>query len=171
MAPLLRKVRHNRWYAALSSRGQPLPADPVGDLGTTDNSLAVWQVLTNDTNLEDIVVAIAATLDYLTNIDVVLVDEQPIRHLGIKVEPTQGRTPLRRATGYHRHLVQLRAQTLLEIAEVIRNQGDFRDFSEKEVRQLLARYISEGSLNPSELKDRVKEHLESRNLIPPTPGA
>jgi hypothetical protein len=162
---LLRRVQHSRWYDAQSSLSEPLPADPLSDLGTSGNSLSVWQVLSNDSNLDDIVAGIAATLKYVTNIDVVLVDEEAISHLGIRVEPSQGRTPLAHARGYHRDLVSLRAQNLLEIAEIIRNHGVFQGFTERQVRELLARFIKERGLNPSDLQPDVRSHLEKKSLI------
>ena len=170
MTSLLRKVQHSRWYDAVSCRNEPVPADPLSDLGTKHNRLSVWQVLSSDSNLEDIIAAIAATRAYLTNIDVVLIDEQSISQLGIKVEPTQGQTPLAHATDYHRDLVQLQAQTLVNIADVIRNRAVFRDFSEKQVGQLLARYIHEGRLNAFDLADKLRLHLERKNWISPAPG-
>ena len=165
MTSLLRKVRQERWYEALSSRGEPLPSDPLSDLNTSRNSLSVWQVLANETNLEDIVVAITARWDHVQNMDLVLIDEAAIRELGIKVEASEGQTPLPHARGHHRDLVQLQAQSLVEIAETLRSRGDFRPFSKKEVRELLARYIKEGKLNASDLQPKVRSHLESKSLI------
>jgi len=165
LASLLRKVRQDRWYGAQSSPDEPLPGDPLADLNTRGNSLSVWQVLANNTNLEDIIVNLAANSGYLSNVDVVLIGEEAIGDLGIRVEATQGRTPLAHATGYHRDLVRLRAQDLVEIAEVIRHRGVFRDFTEKEVRELLARYINEGRLNASQLQPDVRSHLEKKSLI------
>jgi len=165
LAPLLRKIRQERWYAAKSSPDEPLPADPLSDLNTRDDALSVWQVLANDANLEDIVVALAATFGRVQNIDVVVIDEQAIRDIGIEVQPTQGHTPLAQAIGFHRELVRLRAQNLVDIGGAIREAGVFREFSAKEVAELLARYIQEARLKTTELQPSVRSHLEDRDLI------
>ena len=164
MAFLARKVRQDRWYEAVSSPGQPLPADPLSDLNTKGNSLSVWQVTANHTNLSDIVVGIASGWHHVQNMDLVLIDDAAVGGLGINVEASEGQTPLPQARGYHRDLVQLEAQGLVELAETLRG-GDFRLFSEKEVGELLARYINEGKLNTLDLNLKVRSHLEKKSLI------
>lgn len=164
MACLLRSVRQERWYEATSSPDDPLPADPLSDLNTKKNCLSVWQVSSDESNLEEIVVAIAAGFGHVQNMDAVLIDERAIGELGLRVEASPGKTPLPRATGYHRDLVQLQAGSLVQVGDTLR-RGDFRSFSERTVRELLARYIREGRLSPADLHPDVKSHLQRRNLI------
>src|SRR5471030_1026074 len=47
MVLLLRKIKQHRWYKELAKpflEADDIPADPFGDLQTTENLLSVWEV-------------------------------------------------------------------------------------------------------------------------------
>lgn len=162
MALLLRRIRQSRWYIASD---QPLPADPLADLNTEDNVLSLWQVQDDGSNLTDIIAAVAATRDAVANVDIALFDSGLLQGIGAGIEARGGRTPLAAARSYHRGLVGLNAQQLIEVAEVIRRSGEIREFSRREVRYLLAAAVNTGRLKAIDLKDQARQHLAKRGLI------
>ena len=165
MILLLRRVKYERWYQALESGTQPLPADPLADLNTEGNELSVWAVEEDRSNLNQVVTAMAAQAGTVKNIDVVLIQDGEIDSVW-EVDEAEGRTPLANAKGHHRNVVGLAAVDLPRIAELIRQHGNFQEFSDKDVRNLLIACIDDGSLRATDLQPAVREHLRKRNLIP-----
>lgn len=164
MTLLLRKVQHKRWYAATTTLDNPLPADPLADLNTKDNALSLWEIFDDRSNLTQVVTAMAATMQYVSNVDIVLFDKRLVSRLGLQIDMTQGRTPYAPAVAYHRDIVRLTAQALLNLAETLRREGDFVEFTEKQVARLLAQAIASG-LRTDELTDKVVKHLSDKGLL------
>src|SRR6266481_7826068 len=96
MPLLLRNVRENRW---LKSEAAPwlakgdVPADPLGDLRTSQNRLSVWEVAVNRSNVERIVRALAVGSNKVADMGYVLFDSSLLETAGIIAVAENGTTP------------------------------------------------------------------------------
>lgn len=79
MPLFLRTVRENRWYKSEAApwleRGD-IPADPLGDLPTSQNQLSVWEVAVDRSNVERIVRAVAVGRNNLADMGYVLFNSE-----------------------------------------------------------------------------------------------
>lgn len=164
MAFLARGIDQKRWYAAIGATADPLPADPLGDLKTTNDMLSVWEVPVNLSNLEDIVTGIAAKRQAIEAFDIAWIDEADVSALGVEIQTSPGDSLLAHVNGDHRHLVDLKAETLVAIADRIRHTQNFRDFSKREIGELMARAIRLGHLSVAQLKEKARTYLEKHDL-------
>jgi hypothetical protein len=171
VATLLRKIKLARWLEATWKPDDPLPADPLVDLATEGNSLSVWRVLPDRSNLPDVVAAIAARASNISTVHVVMVEEAVITGLGVVIHSTPGLTPLADSAPSHRHLVDLRAQTVVDIGEACRTRGEFQHFTPREIRQFLADRVLAARLNFSELQEGIQKDLLKNGRIQPPPEA
>ena len=93
---------------------------PIRDLEPDNNTLSVWYIEDDRSNLERVAVALASTRDTFSNFDYALVDEQLLSALNIKVVQTDGITPDQEAnTQWHRDLVELSDADLIALARTI----------------------------------------------------
>lgn len=155
MGLLARKVRHSRWY----SIGAKLAAECLLDLEAKDNKLSLWRVDEGVAEIEEIVVAIAATRDYLQDVDLALIEEDVVREAALHVEVREGATPYIRARDLHRVLVELTAEDVVSLATLIEEESGYRRYSRRSVRELMLEAIRGQRLSLSELKKDVQEHL------------
>jgi len=164
---LLRKVRRPRWYHNVNlgwlQQGE-IPADPLTDLDTQSNKLSLWHVEDDESNLDQVVTAIAATREHLDKVDYALLDQRYIWQLDIQVEKTPGGTPLAEADLWHRDLTHLSAQKLLDLAKVMWDRARTARRPEKAVRQLLVKAVDSGRIDTSKLKDTLRSEIGSSAL-------
>ena len=140
MSLLLRIVRKSRWLGnPLWLAAGEMQADPLADLRTSSNSLSVWEVTDDRSNLEDIVVGIASSKDYLANVDYALFEESIVGGLGIQIELTPGTTPHARANPWHRELVRLSARKLVDLAHLMMKKATLERVQENRVGMLVER--------------------------------
>ena len=165
MPLLLRKLRYNRWFAAKTSLNNPLPADPLADLATTSNTLSLWEIFSDESNLSHVITALAAPADYVSNIDVAIIDIKQLAGSWTRSCMTQAGTICPSASPYHRDIADLTAHEIVEMAEDIRRHATFREFSEQDVANLLAQAIQDHRLNLQDLKPKVVAHLQKRGLL------
>jgi hypothetical protein len=86
MAKLLRKVRHNRWYKSDAQALldiEDVPADPLGDLSTTQSKLSVFQVDDDLGNIERIARALAVGGQNIDHVGYVLFDTSLLERASI----------------------------------------------------------------------------------------
>src|SRR6266566_1633701 len=95
MPLLLRTVRENRWYRSEAApwleRGD-VPADPLGDLATSQNRLSVWEVVADRSNVERVVRAVAIGRNSLADMGYVLFDSELLAAAEIGAVAEAGRT-------------------------------------------------------------------------------
>ena len=162
MPLLLRTIRKNRWY-----QGDPLPwlaqgdlpADPLGDLSTTFNALSVWRVEENHSNLQQIVAALAAMRESLSNFDYALFDEKILSQVQIKISETKGVTFDEQVNVYHRDLVELSASSLVTLAGAIHASNMRERVLSKDVGLIIRQAVSEGRIELTKLKEGIQKKI------------
>lgn len=159
---LLRTLRKNKFVEELQPEWVPqgdLQADVLKDLQTSSNKLSVWQIDDECTNLSRVLAAVAATKNFLANIDYALVDIDVIAELGLTMSETPGEVPDEVASESHRDLVQLSAEKVTELARAISDRATLERHSKTQVRKTLIHSIDAGYIDESSLKENLAHKL------------
>lgn len=165
MPLLLRAIRKNRWYTSDSGtvswllKGE-IQADPLGDLATRDNTLSVWQVEDDNSNLNQVIAALASSRDSISNLDYVVFDIDLLVGTGIKIEINRGATPYEMANIWHRDLVELTATKLVRLAETMLTHSRIERILEKKILHLIKDAVQNEQIDKAKLKEGVTKKLD-----------
>lgn len=158
MPAFLRALQRGRWRPAADVFG--LRADALLDLRTRRDTLSVWLVADSESNLPDIVAALAAQRQHLQELDFVLLPEPAVQDLGIQAVATPGDTAVASARDLHRDLTGLTVGNIVDLARLIHLSGQPRRASKLEVRTILAGAITSGALSLDGLPPSLRASLE-----------
>lgn len=160
MAYLVRKIAMGKW--CVSDEILPINADAITQcLKTDNNTLSVWRI-ENESDVSKGVLAMASNNDYLSKIDVVIVDESSLSAGSITIANTPGETPCVDLVGTHRDLAELNVANLAFISESIAAQiraKKVHTFTASKVKALLREAIAAGTLNADALSESVREKV------------
>lgn len=115
MPLFLRMIKGSRWYPPEDTfwlADGEIQAEPLADLATRENTLSVFQISDNESNLERVIAAMAAQRDDLRHFEYALFDQQIIADLNIKVQKAPGDTKDGIVNEWHYDLTELSAQKL-----------------------------------------------------------
>lgn len=164
---MLRKIEQRRWYKRMFSwLGQSeIPADPLTDLQTSQNNLSVFYIKEDHSNLNDVIVAIAATRDHAVNFDYLLFDEQVCSELSIEIKDTIGNTADEEVNRkWHRDLMKLSADKLLKLLKVIYENGERKRIPEKQIPKMIARASLDGKIPIRGIKQNLLQKIITTQL-------
>ncbi len=157
MAKLLRKVKQNRWFRAdvqhLLDVGD-VPADAIGDLSTSQNSLSVYRVEGEIAEVERVARALASGANHLDNVGYVLFDEALLAKASIEMATTNGGTVDSVVNKWHVDLTNLTGKKLVALTTLIFLEGESGIILKKRIIEL----VREG-LNSKELPEKVQKLL------------
>ncbi len=160
---ILRKIRKARWYQngeiPWLAAGE-LQADPLADLATSDNTLSVYLIESDKSNLERVVTALAANCNKVSNLDFALLDLGVFSKLEIKVECAAGQTPDEQVNKWHRDLVELSAQKLIELAKAILSSAGKKRLSKRSLVRLIAEALEFNHISAAKLKPGVLKKIQ-----------
>ena len=159
MPLLLRTVREHRWYrseAAPWLETGDVPADPLGDLATSQNRLSVWEVAEDRSNVERIVRAVAIGREKIASMGYVLFDSELLPSAGIRTEAKSGSTADVAANAWHRDLVELSGGKLVMLTRMILQSGESGTVLEKRLRELV-----EDGIRQRQLPEGLRLKLQS----------
>lgn len=163
MSFFLRKIRKGRWIEVdeitLLDDGD-LPADPLADLNTKDNNLSVWQVKEDESNLNEIVAALAAKSMRLSNFDYLLFRPNLPPKLNVSVVCDKGLTSDETVNNWHCDFVGLSAFKLIKLAKALLTQAEKRRILEKDVAVLIIDAMRSGRINLTSLHESLKKDLK-----------
>ena len=95
MPLLARMVRKPKWYKNQNVPWLPkdkLQADSLVDLKTENNSLSVYHIKDDLSNLEQVITAHATTRQDISNLDYILFNPELLPKLNIAIKHTKGKT-------------------------------------------------------------------------------
>jgi len=159
---LLRKIRKSKWYKNESVpwlQEDQIQADALGDLVTSSNSLSVWLVNDDQSNLEQVVVALASTCDFVSNIDYALFKVELLSGIGIEIEPNEGLTPYSEANHWHRDLTRITARKLIKLAELIYTDAQRMRIPEKKVLGLIKDAVKNKQIDIVDLQENIAKKV------------
>ena len=167
MAFLLRIIRKNRWY---KEEAQPFldagdtPADPLGDLRTDRNTLSVWYIEDDKSNLERVIAAFATARPGLDVLDYALFDCSLLSKINVTCERSTGQTPdLLANESWHYNLRDLSGFRLVALAKVILETAEKDRILEDDVRRLIRDAVSKGQVNASLMKPKLAGAISTYN--------
>lgn len=134
-----------------------LKADPLADLNTSGNRLSVYHIEDDQSNLDQVITALASTRDHADKMDFALFDLQLLAGLGIKMESSEGNTLLDGVNACHRDLIELTGERLLALAKTIMEHGETDRCSEGKVIALILQAVDSGNLDPRKLKPKLQD--------------
>ncbi|MGL5872037.1 MAG: hypothetical protein ACRC2R_06660 [Xenococcaceae cyanobacterium] len=163
MPLLLRAIRKSKWSTSNNISwlsAQEIQADALGDLKTSNNTLSVWYVEDDKSNLEQVIIALAANRDTISNLDYALFDLNLVEDIGIKIEVNEGATPYESANRWHRDLVELSVTKLVKLAKVILTKSHKERIPEKKILSLIRDTVKNGNIDKTKLPPKIAGKLD-----------
>jgi hypothetical protein len=160
---LLRVITKSRWYRVFDwVPPETVQADALRDLSTQNGALSVWEIDDDQSNLERVLAALAATRPSIQNIDFLLVDRQVVTDLGIVIESNHGDTPDPQANRrWHRDLIYLTAPLLAGLAVACRLRGYSMRRLEKQVRGLIVAGVRTDELRFELMNEEIQNKVRA----------
>lgn len=138
-----------------------MQADVFSDLKTDSNRLSVWYIDDDLANLDHVLTALAANCERFSNVDYALLKDDVVTALNIGVEETEGGSLDQQVNQWHRDLDIGTAGRLIALAKEIYSRTDARRRkSEKELKGLLVRAVSNGQIDKNKLKEPLRVQVE-----------
>ena len=161
MAYLVRKITRAKWT---SLDDASVPADAVTvDLRTSGNKLSLWKCTARDDgDISDVALALAAGLERIDKIELVLFEKKGLDADGVSLESSEGRTPIDSLKERHIDAVALDYRRLGVIAERVAcalREESYQRFSRQSVKNILRTALDEGRLQEEDLREKVREEL------------
>lgn len=172
MPLLLLKVRKAVWQRtslpSFLAEGD-IPADCLADLNLQGNTLSVWHVEDDRSNLNRVVTALASACDFVSNVDYLVFNSTVVTGLGLKVRQTAGGTRDSVANrSWHCDLVELSGRKVLDLAVAIFYNSDVQRVPKKTILDWLKRAVADSEVDHSKLTPRISAEVAS-GPIPPFP--
>lgn len=166
MAYLLRKIRKNRWTEEMTwLPDEELQADALNDLGTKSNELSVYHIASNQSNLDQVIAALAVNTTDPSNIDFALFEESVVSELGIKIKKSKGDLADDRVNNWHSDLHELSASKLLSLAHAIKKKATIERKAPMQVLNIVADSLNNGQIDRSRVKWAKPEDLAKLEKI------
>ena len=141
-----------------------IAADAVTiDLRTTDDALSVWRCEKGDeTDLDEVVLAIAAGRERLDRCFVVCLSGEELEEDGVLWTPSAGRTPVSDLAGRHADLWRLDYARLGLVArrmQVAIGVGRTHRLTKQRVRELLLAAVAQDRVDADQVHERLRSDL------------
>ena len=155
---LLIAIRKQRWDEAATQfrAAADISADCLFNLHIRDNELSAWLVDDEKSNLNRILVALAATKDHPSHVDCITFDYGLPAQFNIKVRKTKGGTPDADANRlWHHDLIELSARQVAEFAVEIQRSGTTFRLREKLVGPLIRAGVNRKELDQTKINPKL----------------
>ena len=159
MSLIVRKINRAKWNEGELRSHVDVPGDAVTScLKTVTNALSVWRI-DDASELDDVVLAIAAEGDHLESIDVAVMSEQSAIMSGLILASNPGKTPVMRMIHSHRDIQNLDYPSLGKVAQLIVeafSQKSVRRYTKNQLRDIIDSAISKGDILVNDLKPSIQ---------------
>lgn len=166
MSFLLRKYIGDRWIINDPfSETTKFPADPLGDLKTTDNKLSVFEIDDKKSNLDNVIIGLASAPERksLDDIEYVLLDTEELEKEGFVIKKSKGKTLIDKVNEVHRDIVDLTAKRLVNLAKIIYQRTKIKSFMDYKRKQTIKTMMTDGinkGLFTSKDAEKIKERFK-----------
>ena len=133
-----------------------LHADPLADLMALNNSLSLWHIEDDLSNMDDVIVALAANMDIVQSIDYLIFSSDAVAAADIGYRQTPGKTPFEPAQKWHYDLVNVSALRLVALAKAVFASSEAERRPRHEILGLLADAVKSGRVDLESLKEKVR---------------
>ncbi len=158
---MLRVIRKARWFEDGNikwlPKGEP-QADALIDLSTKDNSLSLFYVTDDKSNINRIAAAYAANRQKISNLDYLLFDEGILDSVSLSAVTTLGDTPdIVVNTNWHRDVQNLSASKILDLARILLARGQKDRITHNVITTELRKSIAGGNIDRTQIKLSLEE--------------
>ncbi|MCG3117208.1 MAG: hypothetical protein LLH30_16180 [Candidatus Manganitrophus sp. SA1] len=164
MPLLLRKIKKTRWAKIKASwlGADDVHADSVSDLQTKGNTLSVWQIDDDKSNLNQILTALAARFQKVPigHLEYVLFDQNLLSEIDIKFNQSKAETPDDRANVCHYNLIELSGAKLNRLAKIIIEYGEIDICLSKDLTQSLAKAIESKQIERKKINEDILAEVD-----------
>lgn len=167
MEYLARKFTPAKWAADKIPVGETVSADAVtADLRTTNNALSTWAGDSDESDVKEVALAFASTINRPDKICFVLLHRPELKALDIQVSQTAGETRVSDLLPRHHDLIGLGLVRLGRLAEYIADltlqDKDCHIFSKDQFCKIVCDAISANRLSLEELKGEFKKEISKK---------
>jgi len=164
---LLRKISYKKWIRTsdLDSwlNENEIPADSLNNLifNLKNNSLSAWKVEDDNSNLNDIIIALATNPDYISELSYILIDLNILSKYGIEYNEINGETKYDKANQlWHLNLCKITGKKALILAQEFFNKGEKKRIYKKQLLELFEKNLEIlKNLEIKNLKDDVRKYI------------
>lgn len=167
MPKILRKIKRSRWYGADEvdwlAEGE-VQAEALVDLETQSNTLSVWIVDDDDSNLDRVVAALAAKCGSKTIVDYVTIDQKRIDDIGLLMQQTSGDSPDSAANSmWHRDLQHLTVNGVAALAAELSANGQRNRMTWLKVKAAVQRSVDAGYFSLNDIAaDDLRKYFDPK---------
>ena len=161
MPLLLRAIRKSRWNKdnfPWLTQGD-IQADLLGDLVTSNNTLSVWLVQDDKSNLNEVITALASNRNTISNLDYTIFDISLLENINIRLEVNEGNTPHDKANRWHRDLIELTANNIVNLAESLLINSCIERVLEKKILNLIKDAVANGQIDKGKLNSGINNKV------------
>ena len=135
--------------------------DILRDFRTEKGRLSLWTI--DDSNLDRVIAAVAATKKNVEQVDFVLFPEELLESVGIKVQQVNGNTPDPVANRtWHFDILELTVRHIAVLAAAINERGELGRKHEPDIKQLLRDGLESLRLEESLMKPELVAKLRPK---------
>ncbi len=161
MPLLLRAIRKSRWnkdnFPWLTQ--DDIQADLLGDLVTSNNTLSVWLVQDDKSNLNEVITALASNRNTISNLDYAIFDISLLESINIKLEVNEGNTHYDKSNRWHRDLIELTANKIVKLAESMLKNSSIERVLEKKISDLIKGAVDNGQIDKEKLNPSINNKV------------
>jgi hypothetical protein len=118
----------------------------------------------DNSNLDELLGALAAKCDAVTNLDYALVDANVISSFDLTLIQTDGDTPHKEVNArWHRELIKLSASNIMELANAIVSSGETKRALPNKTLELIANCVQGGKIDKAVLSQSIRDRLKNAN--------
>lgn len=136
-----------------------IQADPLGDLRVNEGALSVWHIEDDKSNLDLVIVALAAARQNFDKFEYGLFDQNIASGFNIKVQITPGNSLIDTANAWHRDFIELTAEQALNLVNTIFDDLEKHRLYDDEVQNRILEAIKTGHLNLQNLNKSLRNKL------------
>ena len=168
MTFLVRKIVRGKWLNGndICETVDEVSADAITNcIRTSKNTLSTWSIK-EEQNIEEAILAIVSNHKHLDAFDVVFLDFEEIKSIGIEIKNTPGITPVESLKQLHFDLEGLNYKLLGGVSDLIIKsfkEERVKRYTRGQLKKILENAIKLGKLNGKDLNTSV---LEKLNVTP-----
>lgn len=148
--------------------GDDVVGDQISDLGTISNKLSFWKIDADQSNLDLVIAAIAASFTRVSGLEYVLIKEEDLANR-FSIVQSMGSTSIEEVNQLHCDLENLSGKSLIELARIIR-AAMFDDhlnggLIQPQLHHLLAKAVKNGKLSLEDIYLRKEFRNSVREIL------
>lgn len=167
MEYVARKISRAKWELKSYMESDDIGADAVtGCLRTSNNTLSVWQCSLEETDVAEVVLALATPMERIDKIDVVLIHKNDLDEDGCILEATLGNTLVDDLRARHMDIININLTKLCSlarrIATKVRQNSNCYLFTKSKVQDIIVKAVKNNRLDVDSLNEKVRIEIQKK---------